>query len=178
MAKVRWLGQRGLQIGFSPLCDTQIARFNVLRFGGLSNRHNLDNRPRPFASAKLSVNFGRGQHFIMRPGRPTGHVRAKWVTWRNEESSETLFYELGQTGKLVGHAGKFQVHHRVRQTSSRSTCLTPKVQEADIVTPKILVAPPAAAAADGFEFDFGEFTAPAEAGSFWDPNGFDFECFE
>jgi hypothetical protein len=37
----------------------------------------------------------------MRTGRPKVHIRAKWVTWRDETISQIEFYELDKKGKLV-----------------------------------------------------------------------------
>jgi hypothetical protein len=101
----------------------------------------------------------------MRPGRPTGHVRAKWVTWRSEEDSELLFYELDRAGKLLANENGRQIHHRVAHPS----CLTPKNRAA---------APVQDTFGDGCEFDFGAVAQIEDGDAFWDTPNFFSGAFE
>lgn len=45
----------------------------------------------------------------MRAGRPTRHIRAKWITWTQDSKQD--FYELDKTGAVIRENGKVCVHH-------------------------------------------------------------------
>jgi hypothetical protein len=64
----------------------------------------------------------------MRPGRPSSHVKPKWVTWRDDSKAVCEFYELDSAGKLVGGSSNFMVHH-TRPLDS-SVAIAPPVREA------------------------------------------------
>jgi hypothetical protein len=64
----------------------------------------------------------------MRPGRPSAHVKARWVTWRDDSKAEREFYEMDRAGKLVGGMSHFEVHHT--RPCGLSVAIAPTVSEA------------------------------------------------
>jgi hypothetical protein len=82
----------------------------------------------------------------MRPGRPSAHVKAKWVTWRDDGKAEREYYELEPVGKLVGGSANFAIHHSrpLRPTGT----IAPTVSEAVYSASKF------EDVVDGFTVDF------------------------
>jgi hypothetical protein len=74
----------------------------------------------------------------MKAGRPTRHIRAKWVTWRDAASSETIFCELNRSGKVEMNGGRPVPHHKVPGDDHSAPLLKPRVMEAEL-TPKTQV---------------------------------------
>jgi hypothetical protein len=69
----------------------------------------------------------------MKAGRPTHHIQAKWVTWRDNLNSEMTFYQLNRAGKVETQSGRPVPHHRVRSDGHSALLLRPHVMEAELI---------------------------------------------
>lgn len=54
----------------------------------------------------------------MRAGRPTGHIRAKWIIWTQDARCD--FYELDNSGCVVRENGKVRIHHSSNDVKSKA----------------------------------------------------------
>jgi hypothetical protein len=90
-------------------------------------------------------------------------VRAKYVTWREvktDGTTEVSFYELDRSGKLIGKAGNWAVHHRAAEPSGTLQSKVTEVQYGLFSDPKKVFEDRPTAAFDPLpEFDFSSFTA-------------------